>query len=90
MVGKAVTGVGGVELAHEPVAVLFGDDGGCGDRGAGGIALDHRFLRHLDVDGVNAVDQNKIGRRIKLIHRPNHSQKRRAQNVYPVDLTGLY
>src|SRR3990172_4286592 len=91
--GEAVPGGDPVELEHQPVPGDFRDDGGRHDRNAPGIPRDDRFLadgrpwaslRRRDRD--IPVDVEKVRNGYEFFHRPAHREKRRLEDIDPVDL----
>lgn len=58
---ETVVRINFVIFLHHPVARNFCHDAGGGDRGAFGVASDHRLLGPVNLRYLQAVDQDEIG-----------------------------
>ncbi len=87
MVGEAVLGVNFIQPGHHSVAGDLGDDGGCGDRQAGGIAAHNCLARAMQAGRrVRSVHQH-IGRpERQAMQRAAHGGERRLPYVDAVNL----
>src|SRR5580704_19328464 len=56
---EAVTGMGGAEARHQPVARNFGDDRRRGDRSDETVAADDGLAVAAGIDAVATVDEDK-------------------------------
>jgi len=90
MLSEAVAGVSFVELAHEAVASDFGEDTGCSNRIAFGIALHNRCLRIRQPTDFEAVYQGVFRAGLQLIERGVHRFPRRLTDVEPVNHLGIH
>ncbi len=85
--GKAVFGMTAVQLDHQPVAVLLGQDRGGADAGFGEIALDDGIAGDaVQRRRVIAVGQHPDRSRIQGQYCAAHGQQAGLENVQAVDL----
>jgi len=79
------------QFSHQRIPGNLGHDGGGGDRGAFGLALDQGALRGVHGNGKFSVYQQKIwGKRCggEVLHGPFHGQKRGLKDIDPINGRG--
>ena len=91
--GEAVLGVEEVEVAHEGVAVNFGDDGGGGDGEAEGVAVEEAGLGagmgQLVQVYVHGVDEQVVGGDGEALDGEEHGEAGGLVDVDAVDGLGI-
>lgn len=85
MLAEAVTGVQGVEIAHQSVARDFGENGGGGDAQAAAVAFDEGYLRQRDIWQAQGVDDEGTGCDSKLAQGVMHGELGGIEDVAGVD-----
>ncbi len=88
MGGEPVLRVESVQLAHERIAVNFGNDGGGGDGEGERVAVEEPGLGAGVVD-AQGVDEEVIGRAGKSVDRGEHGEAGGLVDVDPVDGLGV-
>ena len=91
--GEAVLGMEVVEVAHEGVAVDFGDDGGGGDGEREGVAVEQAGLGagmgELGEIEAHGVDEEVVGGDGELLDGEEHGEARGLVDVDAVDGLGV-
>ena len=86
--GKTVLGVEDVEVAHEGVAMDFGDDGGGGDGEGEGVAVEEPGLGAGMVD-THGVDEEVVGRGGEALDGQEHGEAGGLVDIDAVDGFGV-
>jgi hypothetical protein len=82
---QPVAGELAVQLNQQPVAVNLGQNACSGDGEAGCIASNHGLLRALPLDGVAAVNEQKVRAERQSLDGATHGQQRRLANIDAVN-----
>jgi hypothetical protein len=82
---EAIVGIVAGELCHDGVARHFGDDGGCGNGEALGVALHDGADRAIELRRFVAVDEGELGPAAEGCDGLRHGPQRGLQDVLAVD-----
>jgi hypothetical protein len=83
---QSVVGVKHGELHHGAVTGNLGDDGGGGDGGATGVAIDDGHLRTTQTGPLVAVDEAEFGLALETRDGAAHGKQAGPENIVEFDL----